>query len=182
MAKIRVLFATGIAAWFAIKLYGLGTWTWEQSNQAGIFWNLACVTGIAALMAYMHRDERAFLHRWKSTAKTTVLYGFLLSCSMGIWYYAVVPETLNQRKEEQLQLLRDFVNNPEALGAVQGTNATLGQQSAEEIYAQQAANLEVFFSPLFFIGTVLMVWIFSAAALSAIFAAIMPRIWNAQPK
>ena len=34
MAKIRLLFAAGVAGWFALKLYGLGTWTWEQSNQA----------------------------------------------------------------------------------------------------------------------------------------------------
>ena len=58
-----------------------------------------------------------------------------------------------------------------------------GNQIVEkEIFTQQAANLEVFFSPLFFIGTVLMVWIFTAAVLSAIFAAVMPRIWNAHPK
>ena len=100
---------------------------------------------------------------------------------MGIWYYALVPETINQRKKEQLELLEEFVNDPNALGAVQDSNAALGQQSSEEIFTQQAANLEVFFSPLFFIGTVLMVWIFTAAVLSAIFAAVMPRIWNAHP-
>ena len=182
MAKIRVLFATGIAAWFALKLYGLGTWTWEQSNQAGIFWNLACVTSIAALLSYIHRAEEAFLVRWKHVAKTTVLYSFLLSCSMGIWYYGLVPETIEQRKTEQLDLLESFVNDSEALSDVQRTNTTLGRQSADEIFAQQAANLEVFFSPVFFIGTVLMVWIFTGAALAAIFAAVMPKIWNAQPE
>lgn len=182
MAKIRLLFGTGIAAWFAIKLFGLGTWTWEQSNQAGIFWNLACVTGIAALLSYVHRSESTFIQRWKNVAKTTVLYGLVLSCSIGIWYYALVPETISQRKKEQLELLQEFVNDPNALGAVQDSNVALGHQSAEEIFAQQAANLEIFFSPLFFIGTVLMVWIFTAAVLSAIFAAVMPRIWNAHPK
>lgn len=182
MAKIRLLFAAGIAGWFALKLYGLGTWTWEQSNQAGILWNLACVTSFAALLGYIHRDVDVFLVRWKNAAKTTVLYGFLLSCSMGLWYYALVPETIEQRKTEQLELLEAFVNDSEALADVQSTNATLGQQSADEIYAQQAENLEVFFSPVFFIGTVLMVWIFTAAVLAAIFAAVMPRIWNTQPE
>ena len=182
MAKIRLLFATGIAAWFAIKLYGLGMWTWEQSNQAGILWNLACVTSVAALMGYIHRNEDVFLVRWKNVAKTTVLYSFLLSCSMGLWYYGLVPETIEQRKTEQLKLLEAFVNDSDALADVQSTNTTLGQQSADEIYAQQAENLEVFFSPIFFIGTVLMVWIFSAAVLAAIFAAVMPKIWNARPE
>ena len=182
MAKIRLLFAAGIAGWFALKLYGLGTWTWEQSNQAGILWNLACVTSVAALLGFVHRHEHMFLHRWKSMAKTTVLYSFLLSCSMGLWYYGLVPETIEQRKKEQLELLEVFVNDSEALADVQSANATLGQQSADEIYAQQAENLEVFFSPVFFIGTVLMVWIFSAAVLAAIFAAVMPRIWNAPPE
>jgi hypothetical protein len=180
MDKIRVLFAVGIAAWFALKLYGLGTWTWEQSNQAGILWNLACVTSVAALLGYVHREQNDFLVRWKNVAKTTVLYSFLLSCSMGIWYYGLVPETIEQRKTEQLELLEQFVNNPAALEDVQRTNTTLGRQSADDIYAQQAANLEVFFSPVFFIGTVLMVWIFTAAALAAIFTAVMPKIWNAQ--
>jgi hypothetical protein len=99
---------------------------------------------------------------------------------MGIWYYGLVPETIEQRKTEQLELLEQFVNNPAALEDVQRTNTTLGRQSADDIYAQQAANLEVFFSPVFFIGTVLMVWIFTAAALAAIFTAVMPKIWNAQ--
>ena len=182
MAKVRVLFATGIAAWYALKLYGLGTWTWEQSNQAGILWNLACVTSIAALLGYIHRDEAVFLMRWKNVAKTTVLYSFLLSCSMGIWYYGIVPETIEQRKTEQLELLEAFVSDPEALADVQSTNTTLGRQSADEIYAQQEANLEVFFSPVFFIGTVLMVWIFTAAALAATFAAVLPKIWNERPE
>ena len=182
MAKIRLLFAAGIAGWLVLKLYGLGIWTWEQSNQVGILWNLAFVTAVAALMGYIHRNVEVFLVRWKNVAKTTVLYGLVLSCSMGIWHYALVPETINQRKKEQLELLEEFVNDTNALGAVQDSNATLGQQSAEEIFTQQAANLEVFFSPHFFIGTVLMVWICTAAVLSAIFAAVMPRIWNAQPK
>ena len=182
MAKIRQIFAVGIAGWFVLKLHGLGTWTWEQSNQAGILWNLAFVTSVAALMGYIHRNVDVFLVRWKNVAKTTVLYGLVLSCSMGIWYYALVPKTINQRKKEQLELLEEFINDHNALGAIQDSNAALGQQSAEEILAQQAANLEVFFSPLFFIGTVLMVWIFTAAVLSAIFAAVMPRIWNAHPK
>ena len=180
MAKIRLLFTAGITGWFALKLYGLGTWTWEQSNQAGILWNLACVTSVAALMSYIHRNADVFLDRWKNVAKTTVLYSFLLSCSMGLWYYGRVPETIEQRKTEQLELLEAFVNDPEALADVQSTNATLGQQSADEIYAQQAENLEVFFSPVFFIGTVLMVWIFTAAAPAAIFTAVIPKIWNAQ--
>ena len=182
MAKIRLLFGTGIAAWFAIKLYGLGTWTWEQSNQAGILWNLACVTSVAALMGYIHRNEDVFLVRWKNVAKTTVLYGLVLSCSMGIWYYGLVPETIEQRKTEQLEVARGIRQRPQRTRRVQDSNAALGHQSAEEIFTQQAANLEVFFSPLFFIGTVLMVWIFTAAVLSAIFAAVMPRIWNAHPK
>ncbi|MBO74821.1 MAG: hypothetical protein CMD33_06085 [Flavobacteriales bacterium] len=178
MAKIRLLFGTGIVAWFAIKLYGLGTWTWEQSNQAGIFWNLACVTGVAALAALAHRNKTVFIERWKSVAKTTVLYSVLLTCSMGIWYYGMVPETLNQRKEEQLNLLKEFVNDPTELAELQNTNAALDPQSIDVIYAQQAANIEVFFSPLFFLGTVLLIWIFVAVILSAVFAAIMPRIWD----
>ena len=30
MGKIRFAFAFGIAAWLVIKIYGLGTWTWEH--------------------------------------------------------------------------------------------------------------------------------------------------------
>ncbi len=181
MAKIRLVFATGIALWFAIKLYGLGTWTWEQSNQAGIFLNLACVIGIAALLGYEHKDKSPFLERWKEIAKAAVLYSVLLSSSMGIWYYIFVPETINQRKAAQLELLEAFVNDSNALNAMYGTNAGLASQSADEIYAQQVATIEVFFSPLFFIGTVLLVWIFAAAVISALFAAAMPRIWNGSP-
>ena len=57
-------------------------------------------------MGYIHRNESTFIQVWKNVAKTTVLYGFLLSCSMGLWYYALVPETINQRKTEQLELLQ----------------------------------------------------------------------------
>ena len=178
MDKIRLFFVFGIAAWFTVKLYGLGTWSWEQSNQAGIFLNLACVIGITTLAAYQRKNEVNFILRWKNVSKTAVMYSFFLSCSMGVWYYGIVPETIEQRKKQQLQMLQDFINDPAELSAVQRMNPAMGEQSRDAIYAKQAANIEVFFSPLFFIGTVLISWIFTAAVLSAIFAALIPRIWN----
>ena len=182
MAKIRLAFALGLSFWFMSKLYGLGTWTWEQSNQVGIFLNLAWLTGIAGYAAYLHRGMPSFINRWKLTAKSAVLYSLLLTCTMGLWYYAFVPETIELRKQEQLTLLEQFVNDPTELAAVRDANSALRALSPEQILEQQTANLELFFSPLFFLGTVLMVWIFSAAIISALFAAAIPRIWNEAPR
>lgn len=178
MDKTRLAFVLGLATWVLAKLYGLGSWTWEQSNQVGILLNLAWLTGLAGYAAYCHRSLPAFIVRWKSTAKSVVLYSLLLTCTMGVWYYAVVPETIQQRKQEQLALLEEFVNDPSELAVFQGANSALKTQSPEQILEQQAANLELFFSPMFFLGTVLMVWIFSAALISALTAAAIPRIWN----
>ena len=178
MGKIRFAFAFGIAAWLVIKIYGLGTWTWEQSNQVGLFVNLAFVTGIAAYAAYTHRKIEGFFQRWKPAARTTLFYSLSLSIVMGMWYYALVPETIALRKQEQLDMLQAFVQDADQLQAMKETNPAMAAMTSDEIYTQQAANIDVFFSPVFFMGTVLMVWIFSAAGLSAVFTQLMPRIWN----
>lgn len=182
MAKVRLVFALGLVSWVLAKLYGLGSWTWEQSNQAGILLNLAWVTGLSGYAAYHHRALPHFIERWKTTAKSAVLYSLLLTAIMGLWYYVLVPETIELRMREQLTLLEEFVNNPVELAAVQQANSALNAQSPQEILAQQKANLELFFSPLFFLGTVLMVWIFAAALISALSAAAIPRIWNETPR
>jgi CHASE3 domain sensor protein len=100
---------------------------------------------------------------------------------MGSWYYAIVPETIELRKQEQLEMLQAFVEDAEQLQTMKDTNPTMAAMSPDEIFTQQAANIEVFFSPVFFMGTVLMVWIFSGALLSAVFSWLMPRIWNQAP-
>lgn len=178
MAKLRLVFALGLASWMLAKLYGLGSWTWEQSNQVGILLNLAWITGLSGYAAYHHRALTDFIERWKTTAKSAVFYSLLLTFVMGLWYYVLVPETMELRMQEQLALLEEFVNDPVELAAVQQANSALSAQSPQEILAQQKANLELFFSPLFFLGTVLMVWIFTAALISALSAAAIPRIWN----
>ena len=178
MGKIRIAFVAGLVSWLLLKLYGLGTWTWDQSDQAGMFLNLAFVTGIAAYAAYCHRNAEGFFHRWKPIARVTLLYSLSLCLVMGLWYYVLVPETIELRKQEQLDMLRAFVDDADQLQAMKDGNPALSAMSANEIFEQQAANIEVFFSPIFFLGTVLMVWIFSGALLSALFTALMPRIWN----
>ncbi len=181
MAKIRLAFVAGLAGWLLVKLYGLGSWTWEQSNQVGLFINLAFVTGIAAYAGYAHRKIEGFFSRWKPAARTTLLYSLILSIVMGSWYYAIVPETIELRKQEQLEMLQAFVEDAEQLQTMKDTNPAMAAMSPDEIFTQQAANIEVFFSPVFFMGTVLMVWIFSGALLSAVFSWLMPRIWNQAP-
>ena len=178
---MRLAFALGVLSWVLVKLYGLGTWTWEQSNQAGILLNLAWFTGLSGYAAFLNRKMPSFVTRWKTTSKAALLYSLFLTCTMGMWYYVLVPESIQQRKLEQLTILENFVNNPTELAAVQEANSALSAQSAGQILEQQAANLELFFSPLFFLGTVLMVWIFTGVLISVVMAAIIPRIWNREP-
>ncbi len=47
----------------------------------------------------------------------------------------------------------------------------------EEVYTQQAENLNVFFSPVFYLGTVAMAWVFASLIITAIFTWVWERVW-----
>jgi hypothetical protein len=175
----KVLFLLGLASWLLIKWFGLGTWTWETSNQAGIFSNLGWITIIAAYHAMQSRiSGRVFLERWKLTARKTMTFSAVLVATMGLWHFVFVPEPMEQRKKEQLQLLEEMIQDESALQAFRNQQPTLSNLDNQAIFDRQADSIETLFSPLFYTGMVAMAWIFTSLIVSGIFAFILPKIWG----
>ena len=179
----KVLFLLGLASWLFIKWIGLGTWTWESSNQAGIFSNLGWITVIAAYHAMQSRvSGNGFLERWKLTARKTLIFSAALVVTMGLWHFVFVPEPMEQRKKEQLQLLEEMIQNESALQAFRNQQPTLSNLDNQSIFDRQADSIETLFSPMFYMGMVAMAWIFTSLIVSAIFAFILPKIWGVSPQ
>ena len=172
-----------LISWIALKFLGLGSWTWETSNQYGIFLNLGWLTVISAMESYHAlQRETNFLDRWKSSARKALRYSLLLIPTLGIWYYAIVPESIEQRKNQQLQLLESMTSDPVLFAQFLASNPALADRTPQEVYNQQAENIQVFFSPIFYLGTVAMAWVFGALIVTAIFTWIWGRVWISPQK
>jgi len=183
MDSSKILFLLGLVSWLGFKWFGLGTWTWETSNQVGIFSNLGWLTVIAAHHAMKSRIfAEGFLYRWKQTARQTLIFAVTLVFTMGLWHFVFVPEPMEQRKQDQLQLLEQMVQDETALAAFRNQQAALSHLDAQTIFDQQSESIETLFSPLFYMGMVAMAWIFTSLIVSAIFAFILPKIWGVSPK
>lgn len=179
----KALFLLGLASWLLIKWVGLGTWTWETSNQAGIFSNLGWITIIAAYHAMQSRvSESGFLDRWKLTARKTLTFSAALVLTMGLWHFVFVPEPMELRKQGQLRLLEEMIQDETAIQAFRSQQPALSHLDNQAIMDRQAESIETLFSPLFYTGMVAMAWIFTSLIVSAIFAFILPKIWGVSPQ
>lgn len=175
----KVLLLLGLATWVGLKWWGLGTWTWEVSNQTGIFLNLGWVTIIAAYHAHrLLKSDLDYFSRWKICAKKTLAFVVLLVITMGVWHFVWVPEPMETRKIEQLELLEEWIYDDAALAAFRSANPNLAEVTSESIYAQQAESIETMFSPLFYLGMVTMAWAFAALSITAVFSLVFPKIWQ----
>ena len=178
MDKSWLLLLVALASWITLKIIGLGTWTWEASNQYGILLNLGWLTVISAMEAYNAIDQdSSFITRWKISARKALRYAVFLILTLGFWYYGVVPDAIEQRKEQQLELLGSMTNDPVAFAQFIASNPALADRTSEEVYTQQAENLNVFFSPVFYLGTVAMAWVFASLIITAIFTWVWARVW-----
>ena len=120
MDKSWFLLLVALASWITLKIIGLGTWTWEASNQYGILLNLGWLTVISAMEAYhAHRTaKRAFSTRWKVIGAQGVA---LCSClsdhdlrNVVLWRRARMR--LSNERNQQLELLEFHdVNDPVAI-------------------------------------------------------------------
>ena len=180
MGKQYAIITIGIVCWLVTKAAGLGTWSWEVSNQIGALVNLGFMTAIAAQSAYYsHQDgPKHFLDRWKESAKPAVFYAFALTAVMGIWYYLLAPGAIEQRKAHQIELVTAVFEDPTAFGDLVDEHPELQGKENSQLLSTQIENIQLFFSPVFYLGIAMMTWIFTGLALAVCFTVLMPRIWK----
>lgn len=181
MDKLRLLFFAGPAAWFGLKYYALGTWTWENSTKFGILLNLGVLTVVSAVAT--HRAYRLhpgdFLERWKRAARKTLSYALVLPFALGAWYYGIASDALNNRVELKKEQATEQIMDDEIFAQLAASSPQLLDADRKEIKERQHANIDLLFSPVFFVGMATLAWSFVGLALSAIFALIWPKIWSA---
>lgn len=180
MDKPFAILTIGILCWIAAKVYGLGTWSWEVSNQVGSLINLGFMTAIAARAAYtsFQNGTKHFLDHWKEAAKPSVFFAFLLTAVMGSWYYVAAPGTIAQRKAQQIEVISDFFNDPQSFEAFVAEHPEFKGKDPNQMLSTQIENIDIYFSPLFYLGIAMMTWIFTGMLLAACFTLLIPRIWK----
>ncbi len=180
MDKFLLVSFGGLLGWFALKLLGLGTWTWQMSISIGVLWHFTTILVLAIICAResLKLTDSHFLERWKNSAQKTSKHALLLTLSMGVWYYVVAPGALEKQKQSQVDQVRQALGNDVAYAALQDEQPELENRSREDILETQMKNLEVFYSPLFFIGLSLLLWLFVGLASAAMMDLIWQRIWS----
>jgi len=124
-----------------------------------------------------HRSGFELYHSMENFGTQSIALCRFLILTLGLWYYGVVPDAIEQRKEQQLELLGSMTNDPVAFAQFIASNPALADRTSEEVYTQQAENLNVFFSPVFYLGTVAMAWVFASLIITAIFTWVWERVW-----
>ena len=181
MDKLRLLFFAGPLTWLALKYYALGTWTWENSTKFGILLNLAFVTIVAAYATHLAYKSHGhdFLERWKQVSRKTLTYALIMPAILGLWYYFLAADALASRQTLKKNQATEQIMDETAFAEMVATNPQLLDTDRNEIIKRQHANIDVFFSPVFYIGMATLAWSFVGLILSAIFALILPKIWTA---
>ena len=179
MDKLRLFYVGGPLAWLALKYYALGTWTWEDSTQYGILLNLALLTSVAAFGTHeaYQRYGTDFLERWKHASRKTLSFALLLPLGLGLWYYGIASDALEARKTQKMQQVEAQILNDENFETLARENPVLLESDRASIVQRQQSNIEVFFSPVFYLGMAAMAWSFTGLFIAAIFAFIWPKIW-----
>tara|TARA_B100000768_G_C11283389_1_gene380177 strand:+ start:1250 stop:1795 length:546 start_codon:yes stop_codon:yes gene_type:complete len=180
MDKLRLLFVIGPVAWFSLKYYGLGSWTWETSTKIGILLNLAFLTLIAASATHnaYKRHRTDFLYRWKGAARTTLIYALIIPAALGCWYYGYASQALKNRQELQNERVEQQIMDDDNFAQLIATNPQLKDEERATIIERQQSNIAIFFSPVFYLGMATLAWSFIGLIVSAVFALIWPRIWG----
>ena len=167
MDKLRLLFIAGPATWFGLKF--------------GILLNLGFITLIAALAAHQAHGEKTgdFIERWKHASRKTLSYALVLPFLLGAWYYGTASDALDNRVALKKEQATEQIMNDDSFAQLVASSSQLLDADRSEIVERQHANIEVFFSPVFYIGMATLAWSFIGLIVSAIFAFIWPKIWSA---
>lgn len=180
MGKSSAISLIGLAGWFALKLYGLGTLPWESSITMGVLWHFTTFIALAVFgaRAGFQSQEEHFLDRWKSSAQGTARHALLVSVAMGLWYYIIAPGALENQKRSQIEQVQQALGNSSSFESLQAAQPELSHLSREDVLKTQMNNLDVFYSPVFFIGLSLLMWLFVSLFSAALMDLIWQRIWS----
>ncbi|MGY8942292.1 MAG: hypothetical protein ACKVJH_09700 [Flavobacteriales bacterium] len=183
MGRIRLISFFGLIGWFAIKFMVLGLWSWETSTSAGFFWHLLVVTVLAAFSAQINTQSMlmGFFDRWKAAARATVGYAILATAAMGAWYFVIAKGGLEARKQEQIDNVYTALGTNEAFQKLVATQPELEGLSRESILETQLNNLDVFYSPLLYLGLAMLAWMCISMLLSAVVDVLWQAIWRTDP-
>ena len=180
MGRIRLISFFGLIGWFAIKFMVLGIWSWETSTSAGFFWHLLVVTVLAAFSAQINTQSMLMgcFDRWKAAARATVGYAILATAAMGAWYFVIANGGLEARKQEQIDNVYAALGTNEAFQNLVATQPELEGLSRESILETQLNNLDVFYSPLLYLGLAMLAWMCISMLLSAVVDVLWQAIWR----
>ena len=180
MDKSLVISLLGLLGWFVLKVLGLGTWTWETSISAGVLWHFTAMTTLSVVGARENWKQQGehFLERWKNSGRKTARHALIISIGMGLWYYIIAPGALETQKRLQIEKVHQALGNPETYAELQALQPELEHRTRDEVLATQMNNLNVFYSPQFFIGLSLLLWLFVGLISAALMDLIWQRIWS----
>ena len=180
MDKSLILSLCGLLGWFVLKVLGLGTWTWETSISFGVLWHFTVMTALSIQGAHAGRLESSehFLERWKIIGRQTSRHALFISIGMGLWYYAISPGALETQKRSQIEQVQQALGTPESYANLQALQPELDGRTRDEILSTQLNNLDVFYSPQFFIGLSLLLWLFVGLFIAALMDFIWQRVWS----
>lgn len=193
MDRSTVIIILGILCWVTIKWLGLGAWSIEDSYKIGFLVNLAFMTIVAAVAAFESLNhqgvEDGFIGRFKITSRKSIAFAVTLVFTMGIWYFYLVPESVEKLKGDRIEWIQDVssseFSDPEKLNAYLDEHPELKGMDTEAIiqnYLNEATNgVNYILSPQAFFAFAGFGWTIIALILSAIFSVIMPKIWGNAP-
>ena len=180
MDKAIWISLVGLVGWFALKGLGLGLWTWQTSISVGVLWHFTAMTALSLLNAKKELEHKTvlFLNRWKDGARSTARHTLIISCGMAFWYYGVAPGALEKHKFNQIQSVESALGTEDTFSDLQAQHPELLGRTRLEVLEMQINNIEVFYSPVFFIGLSLLLWLVVGFLTVALIDFIWQRIWR----
>ena len=97
---------------------------------------------------------------------------------MGLWYYVIAPGALENQKRSQIEQVQQALGDQNSFEVLQVAQPELSHLSREDVLKTQMNNLDVFYSPVFFIGLSLLMWLFVGLFSAALMDLIWQRIWS----
>jgi hypothetical protein len=180
MAKSIWLSLAGLLGWFALKGIGLGFWSWQLSISIGVLCHFSVMTALSVLSAHqgLEKNIQSFLERCKNGVKNTARHTLLITCGMAMWYYGIAPGALEKQKLSQIETVRKTLGTSTSYTELQAQHPELMGRTRDDVMKIQMNNIKVFYSPVFFIGLSLLLWLMAGIIIVVLMDVIWQRIWS----
>lgn len=180
MAKSIWISLAGLLGWFALKGIGLGFWSWQLSISIGVLWHFTVMTVLSIFSAKqgLEKNIQSFFERWKNGAKNTARHTLLITFGMAMWYYGIATGALEKQKLSQIETVRKTLGTSTSYSELQAQHPELMGRTRDDVMKIQMNNIKVFYSPVFFIGLSLLLWLMAGFITVGLMDVIWQQIWS----